>query len=178
MVFDGLSEKPGVTQRMRERYATKIRAVRATAPADIDVLVLESWLHKANSLKCAMRRLATSRYVFVMEDDTIIHGQVDMSALYGLFTRDAGAVEYVRLNMVEDCFFLKPTDKCKQLGCVPLLSEIVGGSSEIVDGRSEIIDESTRIANSVRRCPRNCFSSELHTPVSARGETLAEIGHA
>eukprot|EP00966_Prymnesium_polylepis_P201996 4679704-Prymnesium_polylepis.1 len=55
VVFDGLGAKPGVTGRMAERYASKIRRVRQSAPADIDVLVEEQWLHKANSLRCAMR---------------------------------------------------------------------------------------------------------------------------
>jgi hypothetical protein len=57
VVFDGLSSKPSVTHRMRVRYASKIRRLRRAAPADVDVLVLEQWLHKANALRCAMERV-------------------------------------------------------------------------------------------------------------------------
>ena len=37
VVFDGLRGKPGVTQKMRERFASKIRRVRKDVPANVDV---------------------------------------------------------------------------------------------------------------------------------------------
>ena len=71
VVFDGLGAKPGVTPRMRERYASKIRRVREIM-ADVDVLVQEDWLHKANSLRCAMQAVPRTGFVFQIEDDTIV----------------------------------------------------------------------------------------------------------
>ena len=147
VVFDGLANKPGVTQKIRERYASKIRRVRLSAPADVDVLVEEDWLHKANSLRCAMRRSVQTPFVFVMEDDTVVQGAVDTSALHSLLTRDK-TVEYVRLNMMEDCYRTAPSASCLKVGCVP---------PSFSEGR-------LTLRRSERGCPGICFSSELHTP--------------
>jgi len=85
-----------------------------------------------------------------MEDDTVLSGKVDVSSLHDLLTRDATAVEYIRLNMMPDCFHTgagKPL--CKRLGCIP---------PDAVSG--------VRMPEKAKKphCPGSCYSSELHPP--------------
>jgi hypothetical protein len=104
VAFDGLRGKPGVTELVRSQYATKIRNVRAGLPPGADVLVSEDWLHMANSLRCAMSYEARTRLVFVLQDDTIVRGPVDVGLVYSMLTRPQPTVELVRLSLFTDCY--------------------------------------------------------------------------
>ena len=70
VVFDGLRGKPSITASMVERYGVKVRNARKLLPATAHVLYMRSWLHMANSLRCAMSFAATTPLVFVIQDDT------------------------------------------------------------------------------------------------------------
>ena len=174
VVFDGLNSKPGVTQRMREHYASKIRRVREGVPPDVDVLVLEEWLHKANSLRCAMRTMPRTPLVYQMEDDTIVRGHFEAAAVYDALiaatTAAAAApassaipsiVEYVRLNMQDDC--LKPQmharPECACCTKQPPAKQLPGNSCALI--RKDKVPPNNRRPV----CDSGfCYSDPLHVP--------------
>ena len=104
LIFDGLEGKPSVSRGMARRYASKIARVLHTVP-DADALVAETWLHQANSLRCAMEQGSRRRtpLVFVIQDDTQMGGgAVEAHSVHRLLMHEP-AVEYVRFMISKDC---------------------------------------------------------------------------
>ena len=102
LIFDGLDGKPGASESIRRRFASKIARALTRLP-EVDALVCEAWQHQANSLRCALAALPRTPLLFVIQDDTQLGpGGVDLSALHGLLMHDP-AVEYVRFVMHDDC---------------------------------------------------------------------------
>ena len=104
MVFDGLDGKPSVSRGITNRYALKIAHALQRLP-DASALVCDTWLHQANSLRCAMEHAAPRRtpLVFVIQDDTQVGGGgIEVPLIHRMLMRDP-AVEYVRLSIHADC---------------------------------------------------------------------------
>ena len=81
VVFDGLRGKPSVTPLMVEEYGTKIRAARQRLPPAVTTLLMHSWMHMANSMRCAMVLAPPTPLVFVIQDDTQMRGPIDTELL-------------------------------------------------------------------------------------------------
>ena len=104
LVFDGLDGKPSVSQGMTRRYALKIARALQRLPNTV-ALVCETWLHQANSLRCAMEHATRRRtpLVFVIQDDTQIgSGGIDSALIHRQLMHDP-TVEYVRFSIHPDC---------------------------------------------------------------------------
>ena len=104
VLFDGLLGKPGVTDSIRVRYASKIqRTLTGPLAPSIVALVSEVWLHQANSMRCALEHLPPTKLLVAIQDDTQLGGgHVDAHALHRLLLHDP-LVEYVRFSQHSDC---------------------------------------------------------------------------
>ena len=85
---------------------------------------MHTWLHMANSLRCGMTYAAITRYVFVIQDDTQMHGPVNMTVLSQLLLRPRPAdppIEYVKFYMYPDCRKnpIRPGSKQMIMGAMP-----------------------------------------------------------
>ena len=103
-VFDG--RHPGLTEEQWAAYQRKIELIRADPLfADVAIVEHEQWLHQAHGLKRAMEEHAdpTRPIVFSIQDDTVVHGDVDTAHICGCLIRDP-TVEYVKLFWRGDLF--------------------------------------------------------------------------
>lgn len=106
LTFDGLNGKPGVTPVMRTRYASKIRRT-LLALRTVSAIVVEPWLHQANTMRCALEHVPRTRLLFVIQDDTQVGGgPVDTASLYHLLVHDP-QVEYIKFTSDTDCMDAK-----------------------------------------------------------------------
>ena len=106
LFFDGLGGKPGVTNTMMERYASKIARVLLALDRTVSVLIAEKWLHQANGMRCVLEHATPpTRLLFAIQDDTVLGGSggpIERGTLFARLLTDP-TVEYVKFTSHRDC---------------------------------------------------------------------------